>query len=74
MLFAEWIKKSGKTRTAVASEIGVSPSLITQLCDGSVWPGKEVAGRIQAVTEGQVTPNDFMSSADPSPSEPDEAA
>lgn len=60
MLLADWIRKRGITRKDFAGLIGVSPPYITALCDNTVWPGKDVAGRISEATGGEVTPSDFL--------------
>ena len=65
MRLADWIRKEGITRREFAGLVGVSPPYITALCDNTVWPGKDVAGRINEVTGGQVTPGDFLH--DPAP-------
>ena len=64
MKLAEWFETEGKgkgvTRTAFAQKIDVTPSYITALCNGSVWPGRDVASRIAEATEGAVSANDFV--------------
>ena len=60
MRLADWIKKERITRRDFAGIIGVTPPYITALCDNTVWPGKDVAGRIAAATKGEVTPGDFL--------------
>lgn len=47
-------------RKDFAERIGVSPSYVTALCDGTVWPGRDVAKRIRDVTEGDVTADSFL--------------
>lgn len=61
MKLADYLRENGITRSAFAEEIGVSQSLVTQLCQDEVWPGREVARRISDATNGEVTPNDFLS-------------
>ena len=64
MRLADWIKREGITRRDFAGIIGVTPPYITALCDNTVWPGKDVAGRINTATKGEVTPSDFMAPAE----------
>lgn len=59
---AAWLEADPKpmTKSAFASEIGVTPGYVSQLCGESPpWPGREVAKRIAEVTAGAVTPNDL---------------
>lgn len=60
MKLSDYIAKSGIKRQDFATLIGVSQGYVTQLCQGVVWPGREVAMRIAEVTGGAVTPNDFI--------------
>jgi len=59
----EWLKATNTRRNAFAREIGVSPSYVTQLCAGTIWPGRDVIARIRDATGGEVTANDFMPAA-----------
>lgn len=65
MRLDDWIKAQGTTRAKFAERVGVSPSLIAQLCTDRVWPGKGVAARIAAETSGEVTANDFLPEGTP---------
>lgn len=65
MRLADWLKAQKVARTDFAERIGVSPSLVTQLCAGIVWPGKGVAERIAVETSGDVTANDFLPEGTP---------
>lgn len=56
-----YLAEKGIARMAFAEQIGVSQSLVTQLCQGKIWPGRDVARRIAEATEGAVTANDFVS-------------
>ncbi len=60
MKLADWLSAKNMTRTAFAMRIGVSPSLITLLCNGTSWPGRRVAEAIFRETEGAVTAHDFL--------------
>lgn len=60
MKLADYLKSTRIRRGEFAEMIGVSGGRITQLCDGTSWPSKDVAERISRATEGHVTANDFM--------------
>lgn len=60
MKLAEYLDLHDIRRGEFARLIGVSGGRVTQLCDGSGWPSRDVAERISAVTEGVVTANDFL--------------
>jgi DNA-binding transcriptional regulator YdaS (Cro superfamily) len=60
MLLKDWLDREKMKRTHFAERIGVSSSYVTQICDGTLWPGREIVGRIAEVTGGEVTANDFM--------------
>jgi 3,4-dihydroxy 2-butanone 4-phosphate synthase/GTP cyclohydrolase II len=53
-------------RKDFAAKIGVSPAAITLLCESDTWPRRKMIERIAAVTDGQVTANDFMKLEEPS--------
>lgn len=61
MQLAEWLKSKGIRRYKFAATIGVSPSLITDYCDGRIWPGKDRVEAIVRATDGAVTANDLLS-------------
>jgi len=67
MLLSEWLKAHSVKRKDFAAQIGVSPSYVTALCDRTVWPGHDVAIRIKAQTNGDVTPEDFFMPVNPPP-------
>jgi 3,4-dihydroxy 2-butanone 4-phosphate synthase / GTP cyclohydrolase II len=61
MKLGEWLDRNGWTRSHFAREIGLSPASITALCnDPSAWISRETAEKITSVTQGDVTPNDFI--------------
>ncbi|WP_029350514.1 3,4-dihydroxy-2-butanone-4-phosphate synthase [Bosea sp. 117] len=61
MKLADWLGTTGMTRSAFARAAGLSPATITALCkDETAWVSREAAGRIASVTDGAVTPNDFL--------------
>jgi 3,4-dihydroxy 2-butanone 4-phosphate synthase / GTP cyclohydrolase II len=60
MRLSEYLDLKGIRRTEFAQRIGVTSGWITQLCDGSGWPSRDVAERIAAETAGAVTADDFL--------------
>lgn len=60
MRLSEYLKSKDIKRSDFAQSIGVTGGWVTQLCDGSGWPSREVAEKIAAVTGGDVTANDFL--------------
>lgn len=61
MKLADWLTRTRTKRVDFASEIGVTPAAITQLCkENPPWLSRETAERIAQVTGGAVTPNDFL--------------
>jgi 3,4-dihydroxy 2-butanone 4-phosphate synthase / GTP cyclohydrolase II len=61
MLLADWLIREKIKRIDFAKRIDVTPQTITGYCDGDFWPKKAVAERIFKETNGEVTPNDFLS-------------
>lgn len=64
MRLADWLDEKKIKRQDFAEKIGVSRSLVSQLCNGAVWPGRDVAARISQETDGAVTANDFVERSD----------
>lgn len=60
MRLAAYLEKKGISRAEFAEMVDVSAGLVTQWCDGTVWPKRDNAIRIRHVTGGAVTPNDFL--------------
>jgi len=60
MKLSEYLSQRRITRRDFAAKIGVSNGRITQLCDGSGWPSRDVAERIAVETGGDVTADDFL--------------
>lgn len=60
MLLDDYLIKEGISRRRFAERIGVVPSCITALCNGTSWPGREIMHRIVEETAGAVTPQDFL--------------
>jgi 3,4-dihydroxy 2-butanone 4-phosphate synthase/GTP cyclohydrolase II len=61
MKLAEYLELNGIKRGDFARSIGVSGGRVTQLCDGSGWPSRDVAEKISLATGGAVTADDFLS-------------
>lgn len=60
MRFSVWFAaQEGLTQEAFAKEVGVTQGRIAQLLRGDV-PSMTLAARIQKVTDGAVTPNDWL--------------
>lgn len=75
MKLADYLSEHSIKRTDFAELIGVSQSYITQICQGQVWPGREIVTKIAAATGGKVTANDFVHAAEPvAPQAPGAAA
>ncbi len=51
---------SRKRRDKFASDIGVTPQMISAYCADRMWPGKDCMEAIARETGGAVTPNDFI--------------
>lgn len=65
MKLADWFRQpnadgSKRRKGAFAAAIGVTPSMITEYCEGRMWPGREKMEAIVRETGGQVTANDFL--------------
>ena len=60
MKLVDYLLANNIRRTDFADMVGVSQSYVTQLCQGQIWPGREIVTKILEVTDGQVTPNDFV--------------
>lgn len=61
MLLSDWLQRERVSRSDFADRIGVSPSHVTGLCDGTSWPSRKVARAIGRETGGAVTADDFLS-------------
>lgn len=59
MRFAEWLATSGMSQEAAAKALNITQGRVSQLVKGG-WPGRDVASRIRAMTDGQVTADDFL--------------
>lgn len=57
---AEWLLEKDIKRYEFADMIEMSPSYVTQLCDGTIWPGRDVVEKIIKVTKGAITADSFI--------------
>ena len=62
MQLADWLKRTRIKRYEFARRIGVTPSVVTDYCQGKMWPGREKIEAIVRETAGEVGPADFISS------------
>lgn len=60
MKLPDYLKVRNIRRNAFAELVGLSAGRVTQLCADDAWPTRKVAERIAEVTDGAVTPNDFV--------------
>lgn len=60
MKLSEYLDLHEIKRGEFARRIGVTGGWITQLCDGTGWPSREVAEKIVVETGGKVTADDFL--------------
>jgi 3,4-dihydroxy 2-butanone 4-phosphate synthase/GTP cyclohydrolase II len=58
------MKQQRLTQVEVAQRLGISQGHVSDLCNGRFWPSRGVAVRIWRLTEGAVTPNDFLTEMD----------
>ncbi len=63
MTLAEWIEAEGITRAAAAERLGLSPSYLTELCQGKRNPSAGLAIRIVDASDGSITFRELVSSA-----------
>lgn len=60
MKLADYLDRTRIARGEFATLIGATGGWVTQLCQDKGWPSREMAQKIAAATNGQVTANDFM--------------
>ena len=65
MKLAAWFKQrnadgSRRLKGEFARRIGKTPSMVSEYCADTAWPGKETMEAIFRETNGAVTPNDFV--------------
>jgi DNA-binding transcriptional regulator YdaS (Cro superfamily) len=61
MKLSDWLKQTKTRKYQFAARIGVSASVVTDYCEGRLYPRREIAEAIIRETGGQVTANDFLS-------------
>jgi transcriptional regulator with XRE-family HTH domain len=64
MQLAAYLAETGETIQEFATRIGESPHTIGKLYRGERFPRVELAQRIIAATEGKVTADDMLATAD----------
>ena len=60
MQLAHWLEKQKVLRKDFAARINRSPSYVTAICDGTIWPSREAMSEIVAATGGEVMADDFL--------------
>lgn len=60
MSLQEWLEANSLTRAEGARRLGVTRGHFTDLADGRFWPSREMMKRVMVLTNGAVTPNDFL--------------
>lgn len=65
MRLTDWLELrnpdgSKRRRYAFAKAIGVTPSMVTAYCAGTMWPRQEIMEAIHRETRGAVSANDFL--------------
>ena len=60
MKLSDYLAQPGRTATGLAAEAGVAVSTITRAARGDMMPSRELMRAINRLTDGQVTPNDFV--------------
>lgn len=67
-----WRKDQGFTIEQMAERLDVSVGSLSRIERDDQWPDREFLARVAEVTEGAVTPNDFVLGPRPAP-EPEAA-
>lgn len=60
MKLATYLSQSGTSQSAFAALIGVSQAAVARYVRGQRMPEPKIAKKIKVVTDGAVTPNDFL--------------
>ena len=60
MLLTEWLEQEGMTRSAFAIRVGLNPSDVTGICNGTQWVSARTALAIENETAGKVTVSDIL--------------
>ena len=63
MKLADWLRKTGTTQVELARRLGISQGRVSQIVAGAA-PSLELALKISAVTNGEVTPEDLAAKDD----------
>ncbi len=74
MRLDDWISRKGMTREAFAALIDVEPASVTRYANGDRVPRPTIMRRIVTATNGDVTPNDFLTGEEPIPNPNDDDA
>jgi transcriptional regulator with XRE-family HTH domain len=74
MKLADFMARKGISTAAFAHSIGVGSISVTRYLAGSRLPAPDVLVKIAEVTDGMVTPNDFLLPAPKAGKAPREAA
>lgn len=64
MKLAEYMDANELTQPELAKRLSVSQSAISQWLSGARFPKPEMLSRIRDLTDGAVTPNDFLPASD----------
>jgi transcriptional regulator with XRE-family HTH domain len=60
MRLKDWLRANEMRGSEFAELVGITPSAVCQLQQGRVWPTRWTAKKIFELTDGTVTPNDFL--------------
>ena len=60
MTLADFLQTENMTQSQLAARLSVSVSTVTRILNGKRGPGFELMREIANVTDGRVTPNDFV--------------
>ena len=69
MTLDQYLCSAGLSESALAEQVGCSPSSINRLRRGLTKPDWKMCERLVEVTRGSVTPNDFLASSQTDSSE-----
>tara|TARA_R110000851_G_scaffold327364_1_gene496779 strand:+ start:215 stop:406 length:192 start_codon:yes stop_codon:yes gene_type:complete len=61
MTLSEYLNYSGKTQIKFAEEVGASAGAVKKWVYGERFPRRAHLSKIKNATQGNVTPNDFIS-------------
>jgi DNA-binding transcriptional regulator YdaS (Cro superfamily) len=74
MKLAAWLNDRSMSAAEFADKVGVHRSTVGRWIDGEVKPSWDQLPKIQELTAGQVTPNDFRDEGEAAVASPSEAA